>query len=131
MISLAYDGELDFNNTKGLLFKATFTGDYGVNGVGDLLNLEPTQNAGVDGGVTDPNLSYNEILNQPTTKIFVLNDNLGGYYTQVAPNAAPTLKNTGLRVFASEGGELATNAAYGASITGGSTEILVLLPAQQ
>lgn len=131
MIQLAYDGELDFNNTKGLLFKATFTGDYGVQGTGDLLNLTPTQNAGVDGGVTDPSLSYNEILAQPTTKIFVLNNNLGGYYSQVAPNAVPTLKNTGLRIFASEGSELATNAAYGAAITGGSVELLVLLPGQQ
>ena len=61
MISLSYQGETERNNTKGLLFKAKFVGFYGLNGVGDLLNLAPVEGDNPN-GVTDPYNAYNMIL---------------------------------------------------------------------
>jgi hypothetical protein len=130
MINLAYQSEGEYNNNKIAIFKATFSKNYGVNGVGDLLNFEPSQNNGVDGGVTDPSQAYFHILTQPTANIFV-SDNLGGSYTQVKPNAVPTLNNCGLQMFEPGGAEKATNAAYTATELAGYTLLMVLIPALQ
>jgi hypothetical protein len=132
MIALSYLTEIEFNNSRGILLKAIFSGNYGVNGTGDLLNLNPTQNNGVDGGITDPNFDYNQLLEQPTTTVGVWSESLGGYYCQINTPAVPTLKNIGIRVFSPTGaGELATNAAYAAAITGGSAIFMLLLPKYQ
>ncbi len=131
LVSLAYAGELEFNNTKGILLSGTLSGDYGTNLVGDLLNLKPTQNAGVDGGVTDPTLSYYEILNLAPVKIGLFSENLGGSYVQITPNAVPSLANYGLRVFEPGGTEKATNAAYTAAELAGNFMLLLLIPVQQ
>ena len=54
-VKLQYQGELDFNNTKGILLKGTLVGDYGVNGVGDLLDRQTCRQ-----GVGDLNFSARE-----------------------------------------------------------------------
>lgn len=129
-VSLAYQGETERNNTKGLIFKATLTGNYGVNGVGDLLNLTPSQNNGTDGGITDPQFAYNLILDQVPSEYGVLNENVGGSYVAIKPNANPTLKNFGLQVFEPGGAEKATNAAYTAAELAGSLLLVFFVPAQ-
>jgi hypothetical protein len=129
MIKLAYAGETEFNNTKGLIFNATFFGNYGVAGAGDLLNLTPSQNNGADGGVTDPNFSYNEILNQPPTNFAILNEDIGGSYVALHPNAVPTLKNLGLIMYEPGGTEKTTAAAYTAGELAGTVKLVVYLPA--
>src|ERR1700743_542130 len=107
-VKATYAGEAEQNNTKGLLFKLTFTGNYGVNGVGDLLDLSP-------GAIADPNLSYNLILAQPPKNFGVQNNQLGGSYIELLANAVPTLKNLGVIMYEPGGGEKATNAAYTAA----------------
>jgi hypothetical protein len=131
MIALAFLGTTEYNNSKGLLFKMTFSGDYGVQGTGDLLNLLPTQNNGADGGITDPKAAYDQPLAQvPSIPPDAVQEELGGYYCQIQPNANPTLQNYGVRVFAAEGEELTTAEAYPAAVTGGSASLLIFLPAQ-
>lgn len=131
MVQLTYLAELDFVNTKGILFSAKYTGKYGVAGAGDLLNLTPSQNGGADGGIEDPKAAYYNIIEQPPIAFAVLNDNLAGYYTQIVPNAVPSLINFGLGVFASEGNELTTAEAYPAGVLAGSTILMFLIPGQQ
>lgn len=129
-VALAYAGSTEQNNTKGLIFDATFTGNYGTNGVGDLLNLTPSQNNGTDGGITDPKFSYFEILGQPPTDYGVLNQDLGGSYVAIHPNAAPTLKNFGLLMYEPGGAEKATNAAYTAAELAGKVKLVFWVPLQ-
>lgn len=128
MVTLQYDGEIELNNTKGIFLKGKLVGNYGTNLIGDLMNLNPTQNNGVDGGITDPNAAYNLILQQPTAKIFPIGADLGGSYLQVTPNAKPTLSNAGLRVYLPGGTEKATGAAYLAAELAGTFELLVMIP---
>jgi hypothetical protein len=129
-VKLAFLSEAEQNNTKGLLFKATFEDNYGTEGVGDLLNLAPVEDDNPD-GVTDPTLSYNLILAQPpTVPPAVISQNLSGYQVQITPNAAPTLKNFGLRMFAPDGTELTTNEAYPAPVLAGDVTLEVFVPLQ-
>jgi hypothetical protein len=130
-VKLAYQSEFQYANTKGIIFKATFTGNYGTNGVGDLLNLTPSQNGGADGGVTDPNSSYYLILEQPPSEYGVLNENLGGSYVAVNPNAKPSLTNFGLLMYEPGGTEKATAAAYTAAELAGVVFLIFFVPAQQ
>lgn len=122
-VKATYAGEIERNNTKGLLFKLKFTGNYGVNGVGDLLDLTP-------GAVADPLLAYNLILDLPPTNLAVLNEPLGGSYIALLPNANPTLQNLGVLVYSPAGAEKATNAAYTAGELAGFVEIAVFVPLQ-
>ena len=122
-IVATYAGESEQNNTKGLLFNLGFSGNYGVNGVGDLINLNPN-------AVLDPKAKYNLILAQPPENPGVNAEFIGGYYVQLQPNVNPTLSNLGCRVYAPAGAELATNAAYPAAVIGGSVQIEVFLPLQ-
>lgn len=128
MISLAYQAELDFNNTKGLLFKMTFAGVYGVKTVGDLLNLAPFERGVNDNGIADPNLAYNRIIVYPPgTQPAIVSENLGGYYLQPKPPAVPTLQNIGITVWAPDGtGELASGAAYPAVMLAGNALMLII-----
>jgi len=130
-VKLQYLGETEFNNNKGFVLQATFTGNYGVNGVGDLLNLTPSQNQGTDGGITDPKDAYNHFLQQPPTLYGVLNADIGGSYVCIHPNAVPTLKNFGLIMYEPGGAEKATNAAYTAAELAGSVQLFFAIPAQQ
>lgn len=129
-VKLAFQESIDHNNSKGLVFKATFSGNYGVNGVGDLLNLTPTQNGGTDGGITDPFDAYNQPIQQPPIIYGVLNENIGGSYTNINPNAAPSLTNFGLKMFEPGGAEKATNAAYTAAELAGSVLLVFWIPLQ-
>ena len=128
-IQATYAGELEFNNTKGLLFSLAFKGNYGAAGVGDLANLAPYEGTGNPGGVLDPNLAYNAILAEPPKNAGVFNVNLGGYDLQLTPNAVPTLTNLGVRIFLA-GVELTTAEAYPAPVLAGGATILALIPLQ-
>jgi hypothetical protein len=131
MINLAFKGTKEHNNGKALLFLMTFSGDYGVNGVGDLLDLLPVEPGVNPNGITDPNGTYDQPLAQvPSIAPDVNHEELGGYYCQIQPNAAPSLQNFGVRVYAPGGGELATGAGYPAAVTGGSAMLEIELPNQ-
>lgn len=123
MITVTYAGETEQNNTKGLLFKLTFSGNYGVNGVGDICDLTPNK-------VLDPNLAYNLILNEPPKNMGVQNANLGGSYIALNPNANPTLANLGVLMYEPGGTEKASNAAYTAGELAGFALIEVFVPLQ-
>jgi len=127
-VKLVYGGEIELNNSKCIVLNGTLVGNYGVNGAGDLLNLAVTQNNGADGGITDPNAGYYNILNQPPGIYGILNTNLGGSYLALKPNAAPTLTNLGLQVFEPGGAEKATNAAYTAAELAGTFKLIVGIP---
>ena len=129
-VALAFAGSIDFNNAKGLMFNATFTGNYGVNGVGDLMNLNPSQNGGADGGVTDPLGGYNLPITFPPSDFGVLNEALGGSYVVILPNANPSLTNFGLQMFEPGGAEKATNAAYTAAELAGTVKLVFFVPLQ-
>jgi hypothetical protein len=130
-VALAYNGEAQYANTKIIFLKATFTGNYGVNGTGDLLNLAPEELTANPNGISDPKLAYNLILAQPPDFIGVMSENLGGSYVQVKPNAVPTLQNFGLQMFEPGGAEKATNAAYTATELAGSVILAIPVPALQ
>lgn len=129
MVQATYAGEAEYNNTKGILVSLKFTGTYGVNGVGDLLNLAPVE-SGNPTGVLDPTSSYNSILTQAPGNIGVFVEDLGGSYIQLTKNAAPTLFNLGVRMYEPGGGEKATNAAYTAAELAGLAKLLIFLPNQ-
>ena len=129
-VQASYAGEVEYNNTKGILLKLAFTLFYGANGVGDLLNLAPYESEQNPTGIKDPLLAYNTIIGEPPNNIGLFNENLGGWYIQLAPNAAPTLANLGVRVFAPGGAELNTNQAYPAAMLNGSATLQVFLPLQ-
>jgi hypothetical protein len=105
-------------------------GDYGVNGVGDLLDLQ-AESAANPNGVADAGSAYNAILNAVPSIYGILNASLGGSYLCITPNAAPTLQNFGLQVFEPGGAEKATGAAYGAAELAGTFKLLVAIPASQ
>lgn len=130
-VKLAYQSEWQYSNTKAIIFKATFVGVYGTNTIGDLLNLAPSQNGGLDGGVTDAGLSYYLILEQPPGEYGVLNENLGGSYVVINPNAKPTLANFGLLMYEPNGTEKATGAAYTAAELAGNVFLIFFVPSQQ
>jgi hypothetical protein len=120
MISLKYKSEMQYSNTKALL--------YGVLGVGDFLNLAPVQPGSNPNGITDPQIAYNTIIAEPPGDIGVFNENLGGSYVQPNVNAVPTLQNAALRMFEPNGTEKASNAAYTAAELAGSVILMILLP---
>jgi hypothetical protein len=133
-VKLAYQGEVQYANTKGIILKATLVGSYGAaaNGVGDLMNLNPTQNNGVDGGVTDPLGAYNLIISDvPPSEYGPLNENIGGSYVNIKPNAVPTLANFGLQVYEPGGTEKANGAAYTATELAGSILLIFFVSGNQ
>jgi hypothetical protein len=134
------------SNPDKIRFLATLSGDYGVEGTGDPLNLAPFDDGNNPGGFTNPQ----EIPLPPTPASLpsapsVSVENLGGSYTQISPLVPGTAVSNGvangvaadggffLRVFNPGGGELATDAAYaGAQIAAGAGIILELnLPHNQ
>lgn len=130
MIQATYAGEVEYNNTKGLMFKLTFSGNYGGKGVGDLINLAPVQSGSNPTGVLDPNNAYNLILDQPPKNFGVLNTLLGGSYVGLNPNANPTLKNLGVLMYEPGGAEKDTGAAYTAAELAGSVLMVAFVPLQ-
>ncbi len=131
MVKLAYQSEIQYANTKFLILKATVVGNYGVNGVGDLLNLAPSQNNGADGGITDPLFVYNHVLELPPNEYGVLNEAFGGSYLALVPNAVPSLTNLGMIMYEPGGTEKGTNAAYTPAELAGFAFLLVGIPNSQ
>lgn len=131
-VKLAYKGQVQYDNTKAIILKATFVGVYGTNGIGDLLNLLPSQNGGLDGGITDPTDSYDLIISSvPPGEYGPLNEDLGGSYIALHANAVPTLTNLGLLMYEPGGAEKATGAAYTAAELAGSVLLMFFISGQQ
>lgn len=125
MVQATFLGTIEHNNSKTLLFQLKFTGNYGANGVGDLLNLAPYSPANPT-GVLDPTCSYNNPIAQVPLAVGVFTDKLGGSWTNPAPNANPTLANLGIIMYEPGGVEKATNAAYTAAELAGFTTLQVV-----
>jgi hypothetical protein len=124
MITLKLVGSSPASNPDTLLVEATFSGDYGVNGVGDLMDFT---------AISDPKLLGRlALLNlTPDTPIQVLSQNIGGYDVQPTFPAAPTLKNFGLRMYLA-GVEILTGVAYNAAVTAAGRFVLLgIRPPQQ
>ena len=121
MINLALVDRTPVDNPDILLVKATFTGNYGVQGAGDPMDFTAITDPKLLGGLAQLNLP-------PTCPILVLSENIGGYYVQPSFPAAPTLKNFALLAYANATGELASNAAYPAAMTGGFVLLGIKLP---
>ncbi len=79
----------------------------------------------------DPSGAYNNILQQPPAIYGPLNEDIGGSFVCIHPNAKPSLTNFGLIMYEPGGTEKATNAAYTASELAGSVKLLFAIPAQQ
>lgn len=133
------------SNPDKLRFKITFSGDYGQNGVGDPVNLAPYDEGNNPGGFTNPlGLAVPELPVGLEEAPAVGSEDLGGYYVNphpLLPGAAANgvaatlaLKNgVNLRMFAPGGAELATNAAYAASVIAAGAGVIleVNLPKDQ
>lgn len=120
MINLAYQSELQYDNTKFIICKATFVGNYGVNGTGDLMNLAPFELTNNPNGISDAAGNYNLILGALPSEFMIMNEDLGGSYVAVHKTATSTLLALGLIMYEPGGTEKATNAAYTASELAGS-----------
>lgn len=133
------------SNPDSIDFFVSFSGNYGVNGVGDVLNLAPYDQGNNPGGFTNP-----QDIPLPELPVFleqapaVLAEDIGGYYNNPHPLLPPAPANgvagglapkTGLhlRQFAPGGGELATNAAYNAAVIAAGAGVIVrmVLPKDQ
>jgi len=135
------------DNPSRLQVLVTFIGNYGVNGVGDLLNLAPYAAGLNPTGMLNPNNLPLPALPGGGLEIapMVQAENLGGYYIQPNPLVAPAasegvagsiimLTGVHLRVFAPGGAELATNAGYaadGLTAAGIGALLEVILPKDQ
>lgn len=125
------------SNPDSIDFFVSFSGDYGVNGVGDVLNLAPYDQVNNPGGFTNP-----EEIPLPSIPLSleeapaVLAEDIGGYYVNPHPLLPGAASNgvagglnlkTGLhlRQYAPGGGELATNAAYNAAVTADGAGVIV------
>ena len=146
MITLAVIDVSPASNPDKIRLLATLSGDYGVQGTGDPLNLAPFDDGNNPGGFT--NLKQIPLPELPVvypSAPSVLTENLGGSFTQVSPlvpavaevngvaGGVAAINGFGLRVFNAGGGELATDAAYaGGQIAAGAGVILELnLPHNQ
>lgn len=115
-------------NPDKIRFFATLSGNAGVQGVGDPLNLQPFASGANPGGFTNPQgIPLPELPVVLSSAPSIAAENLAGYYTQetpLVPAVAVTegvaggiamIGGVGLRVFAPGGGELASNAGYTAT----------------
>lgn len=125
-VKLALVGRTPANNPDTILLKATFSGDYGVQGTGDLLNLAAASGEN-PGGITDPDALGVPLPDwAPDLPIEVRSESIGGYYVQ--PTLGTTLQNFALQVYAPGGAELDTDEAYPAAVLDGFVELAVRLP---
>jgi hypothetical protein len=134
MISLSIVGRSPGVNPDSILVKGTFSGNTGVQGTGDLLNLAPVSGANPN-GMTDP-LGIGLYPDRPLTMAPVLEaEDIGGYYVQ--PHLGTTLLNNALRMYSPGGGEVASTTAYsglaatnpgGAQPSTGSVLLKIYLP---
>jgi hypothetical protein len=143
-VKLALVGVSPASNPDKLTFQATFTGNYGVNGTGDPLNLAPYDVNNNPGGWTNPeNIPAPEMPFGLEQAPSVIAENIGGSYVTPAPSLAATgatngvAKTLGLKsglfliMYEPGGAEKATNAAYTASELAGSVLIEMVLPKDQ
>lgn len=121
MITLTLVDSTPNENPDLLLVKATFSGNYGVNGVGDTMNLA---------AIADPKLLGKTALLglAPTTPLMVLSESIGGSYVQPTLPAAPTLANFTMQMYEPGGAEKATNAAYTAPELAGFVLLGIKIP---
>lgn len=121
MITLTLVDRIPNENPDLLIAKVAFSGNYGIQGAGDLMNLL---------GIKDPNGlgGWAQLAQAPTIPLLHLGENLGGYYTQLTLPVAPSFTDFGVQVFAPGGGELASNAAYPAAVLGGYVLIGIKIP---
>jgi hypothetical protein len=133
------------SNPDSIDFFVSFSGNYGVNGVGDVLNLAPYDQVNNPGGFTNPNnIPLPEIPLKLEQAPATLGEDIGGYYTNPHPllPGAPANGVAGglspktdvhLRQYAPGGAELATNAAYNAAVIAAGAGVIVrmILPKDQ
>lgn len=137
MISLSIVGRSPAVNPDSILLKATFSGNTGVQGTGDLLNLTPVGGANAN-GITDP-LGIGLYPDRPLTiALLVESEDIGGYYVQA--HLGTTLQNCALRMYSPGGNEVASTTAYsglaatnpgGAEPSTGSVILRIMLPQDQ
>lgn len=143
MLAAQVIGVSPADNPDRIQVQVAFSGDYGVNGVGDPLNLAPYDQVNNPGGLKNPlNIPLPEIPAGLDVPPAVIAENIGGYYVQPSP-AAPSGATEGvantvaakngfaLRQYAPGGAELATNAAYNAAVIAGSVVLEIILPKNQ
>jgi hypothetical protein len=128
MVNLAYVSELQYDNTKFIICKATFVGNYGTNGVGDLMNLAPYEQSTNPNGITDASAVYNLILGTLPSEFMIMNEDLGGSYVGIHKTATSVFPNLGLIMWEPGGTEKATAAAYTASELAGSVMLAFGVP---
>lgn len=132
------------SNPDTITILVTFSGDYGEQGVGDLLNLAPYDVNQNPNGLTNPkNIPLPSIPAGLEQAPEVYAENIDGYYVQPDPlvpaagatngvaNTLAAKNGIGLRMFAPGGGELATNAAYAGGVIGGNVLLKIHLPHDQ
>jgi hypothetical protein len=129
MISLQLVGREPSSNPAAILLKATFSGNYGVQGTGDALNLTAVSGANPN-GITDPGGIGGPYPDRPLGISPVVEaEDIAGNYVQ--PHLGTTLQNCTLRVYAPGGGEPVSNSAYSAAMLAGSVLLKVYLPQEQ
>lgn len=125
------------SNPDSIDFLVTFAGNYGVNGVGDVLNLAPFDAVNNPGGFTNPSLlALPNIPPSIAEAPAILAEDIGGYYVNphplqpgaavegVGPGLSPKT-DLHLRQYAPGGAELATNAAYNGAVIAAGAGVLV------
>ena len=142
-VALKLVGVSPASNPDTLIFEGTFTGNAGVQGTGDQLNLAPYDAGNNPTGWTNPNgIEAPAMPVGLDVGVGVQQENIGGYYVQPEPTVpgnpsngvAPSIAlKTGafLRSFAPGGAELGTGVAYPAAMTGGAVLLEVVLPKNQ
>jgi len=134
-------------NPDTLTFLATFSGNSGVLGTGDPLNLAPYSAGNNPNGFTNPNqIPLPELPAAYTQAPTVEAENIGGYYVQPSPLVMPApvegvaqgiapVNGFGLRMYAPGGVEVPTATAYAglAGVTGASAgvQLAITLPHNQ
>lgn len=139
MLAATVLGVSPASNPDSVDYLVTFSGDYGVNGTGDVLNLAPYDQINNPNGAKNPeNYALPEMPVGVEQAPAVLAEDIGGYYVNPHPLTPPAPANgvagslslkTGLylRQYAPGGAELATNVAYNAAVTAAGAGVIVRL----
>jgi len=136
MLTASLLGRAPANNPAEIFLKIAFSGNAGVLGTGDALDLTPVSGANAN-GITDPGGLGGPFPCIPLTiPPCVEVESLGGYYVQ--PTLGSTLLNCALRMFAPGGTEVLSNTAYNTlAIAGGNVASIgyvilkIMLPQEQ
>lgn len=144
MISLSVVDVSPAANPDKIVLQAKFSGVYGTNLIGDILDLAPYDVVNNPNGFTNPrNLPLPSLPSGLEQAPAINGENIGGYYIQITPlvpaaGATNGVQNTvaaktgfGMRMFAPGGTELGTGASYAASVLAGNVLIELQLPHDQ